>query len=84
MVEPRLGIGGAEPKPRRIVEVERMLDGQEPGPEAFARAAQAAAKAVEAMDDSNYSADYRRDLVATVTRRALDQAGQAERLKGEP
>src|SRR5258708_39042514 len=43
MVEPRLGIGGAEPMPRRMIEVERMLEGQEPGPEAFARAAQAAA-----------------------------------------
>jgi carbon-monoxide dehydrogenase medium subunit len=82
IVEPRLGIGGAEPKPRRIVEVEQMLDGQQPGPEIFAKAAQAAAKAVETMDDSTYSADYRRDLVETVTRRALDQAGQAERPKG--
>jgi carbon-monoxide dehydrogenase medium subunit len=82
IAEPRLGIGGAEPKPRRIIEAERMLEGQVPGPDAFERAAQAAAKAVEAMDDSNYSADYRRDLVATVTRRALDQAGQAERRKG--
>jgi aerobic carbon-monoxide dehydrogenase medium subunit len=74
MVEPRLGVGGAEPKPRRIIEAERMLEGQEPAPEAFARAAEAAANAVEAMEDSSYSADYRRDLVATVTRRALDQA----------
>jgi aerobic carbon-monoxide dehydrogenase medium subunit len=74
MVEPRLGIGGAEPKPRRITEAERMLDGQKPGPDAFAGAAEAAATAVEAMDDSNYSADYRRDLVRTVTYRALDQA----------
>jgi carbon-monoxide dehydrogenase medium subunit len=82
MVEPRLGVGGAEPKPRRISEAERMLEGQEPGPDAFAAAAEAAAKAVEAMDDSNYSADYRRDLVETVTRRALDQAGQIERRKG--
>jgi carbon-monoxide dehydrogenase medium subunit len=82
MVEPRLGIGGAEPKPRRIIEAERMLEGQEPGPHAFAAAAQAAAKAVEAMDDSNYSADYRRDLVETVARRALDQAAHAECLKG--
>jgi aerobic carbon-monoxide dehydrogenase medium subunit len=82
MVEPRLGVGGAEPKPRRIGEAERMLDGREPGPEAFAAAAEAAAEAVEAMDDSNYSADYRRDLVATVTRRALDQAGQIDRRKG--
>jgi carbon-monoxide dehydrogenase medium subunit len=82
MVEPRVGVGGAEPKPRRISEAERMLDGREPGPDAFAAAAEAAAKAVEAMDDSNYSADYRRDLVGTVTRRALDQAGRIERRKG--
>jgi carbon-monoxide dehydrogenase medium subunit len=82
IVEPRLGVGGAEPKPRRISEAERMLDGRKPGPDAFAAAAEAAAKAVEAMDDSNYSADYRRDLVGTVTRRALDQAGQAQHRKG--
>jgi carbon-monoxide dehydrogenase medium subunit len=78
MVEPRLGIGGAEPKPRRMTQAERVLEGQNPGPDAFAEAAEAAAKAVEAMDDSNYSADYRRDLVRTVTHRALDHAGKAE------
>jgi carbon-monoxide dehydrogenase medium subunit len=75
MVEPRLGVGGAEPKPRRIESAERMLAGQEPGPEAFAAAAEAAATAIEAMEDFNYSADYRRDLVRTVTYRALDGAG---------
>jgi aerobic carbon-monoxide dehydrogenase medium subunit len=74
MVEPRLGIGGAEPNPRRIAPAEQALDGQKPGPEAFAAAAQAAAQAVDAMEDSNYSADYRRDLVHTVTFRALEQA----------
>ena len=74
MVEPRVGIGGAEPNPRRITEAERILEGQKPGAEAFAAAATAAAKAVEAMDDSNYSADYRRDLVKTVTERALNHA----------
>jgi carbon-monoxide dehydrogenase medium subunit len=74
MVEPRLGIGGAEPKPRRITQAERMLEGQKPGPDLFAAAAEAAARAVEAMEDANYSADYRRDLVRTVTYRALDHA----------
>jgi carbon-monoxide dehydrogenase medium subunit len=74
MIEPRLGIGGAEPNPRRIAPAEQALDGQKPGPEAFAAAAQAAAQAVDAMEDSNYSADYRRDLVHTVTFRALEQA----------
>jgi carbon-monoxide dehydrogenase medium subunit len=74
MVEPRLGVGGAEPKPRRIAEAERLLDGQKPGTDAFTAAAEAAAKAIEAMEDSNYSADYRRDLVRTVTYRALVRA----------
>jgi len=82
MVEPRLGIGGAEPNPRRMTRAEHLLEGQRPGPDAFAAAAQAAAKAVEAMDDSNYSADYRRDLVRTVTFRALDHAGSSKRRKG--
>jgi carbon-monoxide dehydrogenase medium subunit len=74
MVEPRVGVGGAEPNPRRIAQAERALEGQEPGSEVFAAAAEAATQAVAAMEDSNYSADYRRDLVRTVTRRALDQA----------
>jgi carbon-monoxide dehydrogenase medium subunit len=74
MIEPRLGIGGAEPNSRRIAPAEQALDGQKPGPEAFAAAAQAAAAAVDAMEDSSYSADYRRDLVHTVTFRALEQA----------
>jgi carbon-monoxide dehydrogenase medium subunit len=78
MVEPRLGVGGAEPKPRRMTQAERMLERQKPGPDAFARAAEAAAGAVEPMDDSNYSADYRRDLVRTVTRRALDHAARGQ------
>jgi carbon-monoxide dehydrogenase medium subunit len=74
MVEPRLGIGGAEPKPRRIAQAESALEGQEPGSHVFAAAAEAAAQAVEAMEDSNYSAQYRRDLVRTVTHRALGGA----------
>jgi len=74
MVEPRLGVGGAEPKPRRIAAAERVLAGQKPGTEGFAAAAEAAAAAVEAMEDANTSADYRRDLVRTVTYRALEAA----------
>jgi aerobic carbon-monoxide dehydrogenase medium subunit len=74
MIEPRLGIGGAEPRPRRIAQAEQMLEGQEPGPDVFAAAAEAAATAIEAMEDSQYSADYRRDLVRTVTYRALEAA----------
>jgi carbon-monoxide dehydrogenase medium subunit len=74
IIEPRVGIGGAEPKPRRIAAAEAVLAGQKPGAEAFAAAADAAASAVEAMEDFNYSAEYRRDLVRTVTYRALERA----------
>ena len=74
MIEPRIGVGGAEPRPRRMDEAERMLEGQKPRPQVFAAAAAAAAAAVDAMEDSSYSADYRRDLVRTVTYRALEGA----------
>jgi carbon-monoxide dehydrogenase medium subunit len=74
VIEPHIGVGGAEPKPRRITEAERVLDGQEPEDDAFNAAAEAAAAAVDAMEDSTYSADYRRDLVRTVTYRALQAA----------
>ena len=74
IIEPRIGVGGAEPKPRRIVEAEQALASRKPGPETFAAAADAAAAAVDAMEDFNYSAHYRRDLVRTVTYRALERA----------
>ena len=74
VAEPRVGVGGAEPKPRRIAAAEQALDGQQPGADAFKAAAEAAAAAVDAMEDSTYSAEYRRDLVRTVTYRALQAA----------
>jgi carbon-monoxide dehydrogenase medium subunit len=72
--EARVAVGAVEPQPRRIVEAEQALIGQPPGKEAFAAAAQAAADAVDPLEDAITSAEYRRDLTATVTRRALEQA----------
>ena len=74
IVEPRVGVGGAEARPRRIGEAEAALAGREPNPEVFAVAADAAAKAIDPLEDFNTSADYRRDLVRAMTRRALDRA----------
>ena len=70
----RVGVGGAEPFPRRIPEAEAALNGQAPGDKVFRAAAAAAAKAVDAMEDHQTTADYRRDLVRAVTRRALEQS----------
>jgi len=77
IVEPRIAIGGAEPNPRRIAEAERALVGAAPGDKAFRAAAEAATAAVDPMEDITTSADFRRDLVLAVTRRALERAAQA-------
>ena len=74
VTDARVGVGGAEPYPRRIPEAEAALNGQAPGDKSFRAAADAAAQAVEAMEDHQTSADYRRDLVRAVTRRALEHA----------
>jgi carbon-monoxide dehydrogenase medium subunit len=74
MADVRIGVGGAEPFPRRIAEAETALNGQAPGDEVFRAAAEAAANAVDAMEDHQTTADYRRDLVRAVVRRALEQA----------
>jgi len=74
IVEPRVGIGAAEATTRRIPEAEAALAGKVPGREAFDAAAEAAAAAINPLEDHNTNADYRRDLVRTLTRRALERA----------
>jgi len=74
MAEPRVALGGVEPTPRRIAEAEKALTGAEPGDKAFRAAASAAAAAVDPMEDATTSAEFRRDLVLAVTRRALERA----------
>lgn len=69
-----VGVGGAEPFPRRIPEAEAALNGRAPDDKVFRAAAEAAANAVDAMEDHQTTADYRRDLVRAVTRRALEHA----------
>ncbi len=74
IVEPRLGLGGVEAHPRRIPAAEAALAGQKPGEKVFRAAAEAAAGAVEPMEDIHADAEFRRDLVRAVTRRALERA----------
>lgn len=74
IADPRVGIGGAEDRPRRIAEAEAALAGKTPGEAAFRAAAEAAAAAIDPMEDHNTSGAYRRDLVASLTRRALEKA----------
>jgi carbon-monoxide dehydrogenase medium subunit len=72
IANPRVGVGGAEPHPRRMAEAEQALAGQAPGDGVFRAAAEAAAAAIDPLEDPQTSADYRRDLVRAVVRRALE------------
>ncbi len=76
IVEPHVALGGVEVGPRRIAEAERALAGAEPGDKAFRAAADAAAAAVDPMEDIVNTAEFRRDLVLAVTRRALERAAK--------
>jgi aerobic carbon-monoxide dehydrogenase medium subunit len=74
VVDPHVGVGGAEAFARRIPEAEAALAGRPPEASAFQAAAEAAADAIEPLEDIQADAAYRRDLVRAMTRRALEQA----------
>jgi aerobic carbon-monoxide dehydrogenase medium subunit len=74
IVDVRVGVGGAESSPRRIAQAEAALKGKIPDDNAFRAAAEAAAKAIDPLEDHQTNADYRRDLVRAVVRRALEQS----------
>jgi carbon-monoxide dehydrogenase medium subunit len=74
IVAPRIGIGGAEARPRRMAAAEAVLAGRRPDTESFRAAAETAADAIEPMEDIHADAEFRLDLVRAVTRRALERA----------
>ena len=76
IADAHVGVGGAESSPRRIPEAEAALNGQAPGDTAFRSAAEAAAAAVDPLEDHQTDAAYRRDLVRAVVRRALEHSQQ--------
>jgi carbon-monoxide dehydrogenase medium subunit len=74
IADARVGIGGVEEHARRIAEAEEELVGKVPGDAAFRAAGAAAAAVVDPLEDAQTTAEYRRELVAVVVRRALEQA----------
>ena len=74
MTDVHVGVGGAEPSPRRIAQAEAALDGEMPNDTAFRAAAEAASQAVDPLEDHQTNAEYRRDLVRVVVRRALEHS----------
>ena len=71
---PRIGLGGAEAAPRRIAAAEAVLQGEAPGDAVFRAAAEAAAAAVEPLEDPETDAQYRRELTGAMVYRALARA----------
>src|SRR5262249_11800241 len=76
----RIALGGVGPAPLRIEAAEAALLGERPGDEAFRRAAELAASAVNPPSDIHASSGYRRQLAGVLVRRALAVA--AGRVKG--
>ncbi|HUP93300.1 MAG TPA: FAD binding domain-containing protein [Burkholderiales bacterium] len=74
IVEPRVGVGAVESRARRIPEAEAALRGQVPADEAFAIAADAAAHAVTPIEEKPELAEYKREVVRAVVKRALAAA----------
>jgi carbon-monoxide dehydrogenase medium subunit len=74
MSDMHVAVGGAEARPRRIPEAERVLIGRPPNLGTFQAAAHEARKAIDPIDDPSISAEYRRGVVRAMVSRALENA----------
>lgn len=74
IIDPRIGVGGVESHPRRIAEAEAALKGCASGAESFQAAAEAAARAVDPIDEKPDVRTYKRDVVRAAIKRALEAA----------
>ena len=69
-----VGITGLGPKAFRAAAVEKALRGKKASDELLAEASRYAAQGIEPLSDLHASADYRREMAAVYTRRALERA----------
>ena len=70
----RIVCAGVGDGPHRARAAEDALEGAAPGEDAFREAADAATEGLDPAEDFHADADYRRDLVRSLTRRALADA----------
>jgi CO/xanthine dehydrogenase FAD-binding subunit len=71
---PRIALGAVAPTVIRAPKAEAFLDGSKISAEAMAEAGRIAAMEAKPISDFRASADYRRDLVAVLVKRALANA----------
>ncbi len=73
-VEPRIALGAVAPTVMRAAQAEAFLEGRTISLEAMREAGRIAAAEARPITDFRASAEYRRDLIAVLTRRALENA----------
>ena len=73
-VAPRIALGAVAPKVIRALQAEAYLEGREITPEAMAEAGRIAVGDAKPISDFRASAGYRRNLVAVLTKLALEGA----------
>jgi CO/xanthine dehydrogenase FAD-binding subunit len=84
-VRPRISLGAVAPVVIRTPKAEAFLEGREITPAAMEEAGQIAVGEAKPISDFRASADYRRDLIAVLTKRALATAYvRAEAKRGDP
>lgn len=74
IAEARIALGGVGPRPVRARTAERMLVGQRPTAALLAEAAASVMPDTDPPEDIHASAEYRREMSAVFTRRALTAA----------
>jgi carbon-monoxide dehydrogenase medium subunit len=80
-VAPRIALGAVAPKVVRAYNAEKFLEGKPVTPENMAEAGQVAVTDCKPISDFRASAEYRKDLVAILTRRALAGAYELAKAK---
>jgi CO/xanthine dehydrogenase FAD-binding subunit len=70
----RIALGAVAPTPTRAEKAEAILKGQKLNDNLIGKAAKAAAAQAKPIDDHRASAEYRRDMVEVLVRRAIKQA----------
>lgn len=80
--EARIALGAVAPKPIRVPQGEELLKGQVLSPSLLDQAAAAAASTARPISDVRGSAEYRRQMVEVLTRRALTVAFKQAKKEG--
>lgn len=74
VAEARFAATGVELAPVRLADAEDILVGSAADPDTIANAASRAAAAVDPRGDTNATPEHRRELVAVLLKRAIEEA----------